>query len=421
MTNPRTQKSPPPPRKRSGPLALCGALVLPALAGGLLPAPASANDPPEVSFSRSSYVMNEGQDATVTVKKSGSGEAAVNYTTADPPSGTNNPATKNTDYTPASGQLTFDEDETEKTFTVSALTDSDVTESSEALIVKLSLPDSSDAPETELGSVRQAAVVILNVVPAGSTTTQSGDGNSSDLTVEQCLDAWGDSRASNSCPYTSNQFWMSVTSDQQCEVNTRCWRTSSPFPSDMQKVTGSLQNMSDLLTCDGELKYTCLGSEELAALPAKCEDAWDENYASQQCGSSYGSHSISVSADECRVSTSCGTPAVSASFWGPPEEVQELGYCNDKLSTSCPAPVTVENCKAAWDVSEASDTCSLSGYQVAGIKVKDGQCSVGALCKRWAWYNPTVQVSPNDTSFKGSVEKVKTLKNCDGTLKESSC
>lgn len=44
QTRTRTQKYFPPPRKRLGPLALCGALVLSALAGGLFAAPASAAD-----------------------------------------------------------------------------------------------------------------------------------------------------------------------------------------------------------------------------------------------------------------------------------------------------------------------------------------------------------------------------------------
>ena len=421
MTDPRTQtriqKS---PSRILGPLALCGALVLPALTSGLLAAPASANDPPEVSFSRSSYVMNEGQDTTVTVKKTGSGEAAVNYTTADPASGTNNPATANTDYTPASGQLTFDADETEKTFTVSALTDTDVTESSEGLIVKLSLPDSSDAPETELGSVRQAAVVILNVVPAGSTTTQSGGGSSSDLTVQQCLDAWDDSSASGSCPWIGARqlFRMTVTSDGECSVSTRC-TNSRKSPAPWKTVTGSLDDMRNLENCDGRLEIGCIAAAQaaaLAALVADCEDAWDENDASQQCGSSYGDHSVTASNQQCEVSTSCGTPAVAASFTGSPDEVKKLDYCDSQLSTSCPAPVTVENCKAAWEASPVTNCLdTVLGQHV--VSVTNGpKCAVDTQCHR---SSPDPQYI--GAWFRGTVEQVKILNNCNGTLKAGSC
>lgn len=444
----------PPPRKRPGPLALCGALVLSALAGGLLAPPVAAQDAlggnqnqggesaaanatpaaPEVSFSRSSYSMNEGQDTTVTVKKTGSGEAAVNYTTADPASTTNNPATRNTDYTPASGQLSFDADETEKTFTVSALTDSDLTESSEALIVKLSLPDSSDAPETELGSVRQAAVVILNVVPAGSTTTQSGGGSSSALTVQQCLDAWGDSQASNHCPTGANQFEMVVTSDDQCKVDTRCW-DSNGNASVPHTVTGSLQDMRDLESCNGSLEIGCIAAAQAAAaawaaaLPAKCKDAWDDSGASQQCGSSYGDHSVGASNQQCDVSTSCGTPATALTYSGSVAEVKQLNYCDGTLyAGTCEALALAQltsACNDAWSDSSASNSCGTSadlGYHNVSpaTPASDGQCEVKTWCQGAANQYGFAPVHYNE-SFKGTPTQVKTLSNCNGTLTEGSC
>lgn len=455
QTRTRTQKYFPPPRKRPGPLALCGALVLSALAGGLLAPPVAAQGAlggnqnqggesaaanatpaaPEVSFSRSSYSMNEGQDATVTVKKTGSGEAAVNYTTADPASTTNNPATANTDYTPASGQLTFDADETEKTFTVSALTDSDLTESSEGLIVKLSLPDSSDAPETELGSVRQAAVVILNVVPAGSTTTQSGGGSSSALTAQQCLDAWGDSQASNHCPTGANQFEMVVTSDDQCKVDTRCW-DSNGNASVPHTVTGSLQDMRDLESCNGSLEIGCIAAAQAAAaaaqaaLPGQCRDAWDESGASQQCGSSYGDHSVTASNQQCDVSTSCGTPATALTYSGSVAEVKQLNYCDGTLyAGTCEALALAQlasACNGAWSDSSASGSCGTSdnlGYHNVSpaTPASDGQCQIATWCFKPSPWHPSLQDVSHNQSFKGTPTQVKTLSNCNGTLTEGSC
>jgi len=90
--------------------------------------------PGEVRFK---FAVNDaienGTPATVTVSKVGppGSTVAVAYSTSD---GT---AISGTDYTPASGTLTFGPTETEKTFTVSALNDS-LDENDETVILKLS-------------------------------------------------------------------------------------------------------------------------------------------------------------------------------------------------------------------------------------------------------------------------------------------
>ncbi|MDE0223652.1 MAG: hypothetical protein OXP28_00770 [Gammaproteobacteria bacterium] len=151
--------------------AVCGIVIGAALALLSLPAlaqiaegpSASDTDPPEISFSRSSYSACEGNSATLTVEKDGDGEAAVNYTTAAASPGP--PATAGVDYVETSGFLHFEAEDTEKTITVQTKTDTDVTESSEVLKVELSLSSGGDGSQDSatLGSPWWAAVTILNV------------------------------------------------------------------------------------------------------------------------------------------------------------------------------------------------------------------------------------------------------------------
>ncbi len=117
------------------------------------PAVAQANtNSPQVSFSRSAYFTGEGESAAVKVVRNGDGEGVVNYTPADA-STSSGEATANADYTPASGQVAFHSDETEKSFTVSALQDTEP-ENAESHIVELPLPspggDGQSVPDVEL-------------------------------------------------------------------------------------------------------------------------------------------------------------------------------------------------------------------------------------------------------------------------------
>lgn len=135
----------------------------PALAQTVEGGSASDTDPAEISFSRSSYSACEGNSATLTVKKDGDGEAAVDYTTADVSPGPL--ATAGVDYVETSGFLHFETGDTEKTITVQTKTDTDVTEPSEVLKVVLSLSSGGDGTHdsAELVSPWRAVVTILNV------------------------------------------------------------------------------------------------------------------------------------------------------------------------------------------------------------------------------------------------------------------
>ena len=257
-----------------------------------------------------------------------------------------------------------------------------------------------------------AAVLAAALAAAGPARAQDGP------TQAECLDAWDASDASEHCPFSSNQFWMTA-SNGECSVTTRC-RKSDGWASQMQTVTGDLDDMRDLVSCNGVLKISsCLSADQQAALATACQEAWDDSDASQKCGSSYGSHSVSLSGQQCHVSTSCGTLAVAASFYGSPDDVKQLDYCDNQLSTSCPIPVTVENCKSAWDASDANDTCSVTGYaDTRPVAVDSGQCTMRARCRRWSTLF-VGEISPGYSDFKGSVEQVERLKNCDGYLKTS--
>ncbi len=257
-----------------------------------------------------------------------------------------------------------------------------------------------------------AVVLVTALAAAGPARAQDGP------TQTECLDAWDASDASEHCPFSSNQFWMTA-SNEECSVTTRC-RKSDGWASQMQTVTGDLDDMRDLVSCDGVLKVSsCLSADQQAALATACQAAWDDSDASQKCGSSFGSHSVLLSGQQCHVSTSCGTLAVAASFYGSPDDVKQLDYCDGGLSTSCPIPVTVENCKSAWNASEASDTCSVTGYaNTRPVAVDSGQCTMKARCRRWSALF-VGEVSPRYVDFKGSVEQVQVLKNCDGYLKTS--
>lgn len=96
----------------------------------------SVNSVGQVSFDASSYTVNEDAGtATITARRTGGsdGRITVNYATGD---GT---ATAGSDYTAASGTLTFNDGETTKTFTV-PITNDTTDENNETINLTLSAP-----------------------------------------------------------------------------------------------------------------------------------------------------------------------------------------------------------------------------------------------------------------------------------------
>ena len=120
----------------------------------------SASAPGSFRFSQATYSTPEGSGASITVERINgtAGAVSVQYATSD---GT---ATAGSDYTAASGTLTFADGETSKSFTVSTTQDSAV-EGDETFVLALSSPTGGAA----LGSPDQAVVVIQDddVDPAG--------------------------------------------------------------------------------------------------------------------------------------------------------------------------------------------------------------------------------------------------------------
>ena len=257
-----------------------------------------------------------------------------------------------------------------------------------------------------------AAVLAAALASAGLTRAQNAP------TYGDCAQAWYYSDASNHCPAPGTQFWFD-TPNGECSVTTRCVKLNG-VPSTQQTVIGDLDDMRDLVSCNGMLKIgQCLNSTQQAALQSSCNDAWNDSDASQRCGSSRGSHSVSTyQGVQCHISTSCGTLAVAASFYGSSEDVKQLDFCNNGLSTSCP---TVEKCTSAWNSSSAKATCNYSGAFSTEVKVDSGQCSIKTHCQRLVDdpLGKTGGILAVETSYKGDLGQVQNLKNCDGILKTS--
>lgn len=131
-----------------------------------------------------------------------------------------------------------------------------------------------------------------------------------------------------------------------------------------------------------------------------------------------------MSGQQCQVETSCGTVASAQSFFGSPDEVRTLRWCDDTLqeSSSCtpdpvpPTPVTAQNCSDAWYESGASNSCYSSASGTLSVTVSSDQCSVSTPCRTSQWGSEMTAASFSETP-----EQVKTLSNCGGTLKAGSC
>jgi hypothetical protein len=147
---------------------------------------------PAPSFSISNATAAEGSSALFTVTRSGAstGSYSLNYATAD---GT---ATAGTDYTTASGALTFASGETSKTISVATLADA-ASEGNETFMVNLSSP-TGGATITD----SQGVGTITNVAPAASfsvSNASADEGAPLDFTVTRS----GDASASHSINYAT--------------------------------------------------------------------------------------------------------------------------------------------------------------------------------------------------------------------------
>ena len=275
-----------------------------------------------------------------------------------------------------------------------------------------------EAMKTDGTSTGRLAIALAAAVLAAALAAAAPTRAQDAPTYGDCAQAWYESDASNHCPARGTQFWFD-TPNGECSVTARC-RKLNGVPSIQQTVTGDLDDMSDLVSCDGILRIgQCLTASQQTALETACNDAWGDSDASQRCGSSRGSHSVSTyQGVQCHVSTSCGTLAVAASFYGSTGDVKQLDFCNNGLSTSCPS---VEKCTSAWNASSAKNTCNYSGAFATDVGVDSGQCSVETHCQRLVDdpLGKTGGVIAVETSYKGDLGQVQNLKNCDGILKTS--
>jgi hypothetical protein len=140
-----------------------------------------------IAFAALTYTVAEGGAATITVTKTGAGAATVRYATADAT------ATAGSDYTAASGLLTWAEgDSATKTFTVQTAADAAI-EGAEYLTMTLSEPVGA-----MLGSPDVASLVILEAASGGGgaptvyfdDTFTTGSGISLAASVPQVGQPW---------------------------------------------------------------------------------------------------------------------------------------------------------------------------------------------------------------------------------------
>ncbi len=130
-----------------------------------------------LQFSKATFSVNEGTaTATITVQRCGSrsGTVSVNYATS------NGTAVSGSDYTPASGTLTFANNQVSKTFTVGIVNDATV-EASETVRLTLSGPTGAI-----LGTPNTATLTILDNEPAQlrfSSATYSANETSLKATI----------------------------------------------------------------------------------------------------------------------------------------------------------------------------------------------------------------------------------------------
>jgi ELWxxDGT repeat protein len=136
-----------------------------------------------LAFTVTNYDVAENEaTATITVARSGGsdGTVTVHYATSD---GT---ATAGTDYTPASGTLTFNPGEISKTFTVGILDDGGITESDSSLNLTLSQVTGGatlGTPATATLTIHEIPVPIFQFNSATYSVVENNNGTSVQATI----------------------------------------------------------------------------------------------------------------------------------------------------------------------------------------------------------------------------------------------
>ncbi|MXV94826.1 MAG: hypothetical protein F4Y62_17475 [Rhodospirillaceae bacterium] len=128
--------------------------------------PALAEDVTEVGFTKRVHSAIEGQSIRFVVKKTGSGEALVDYKFGHANVNLDQNATRGKDFLGVDGELYFGPDDTEKTITVQTRPDNEFDEEAETFSITLSIATGGDAGSLRLGRYRAAVGAILNCAAA---------------------------------------------------------------------------------------------------------------------------------------------------------------------------------------------------------------------------------------------------------------
>ncbi len=235
-------------------------------------------NPGTINFSAPTYsVAENGGTATITVSRTGGstsskdGKVTVNYTTAN---GTATAGTGN-DYTTNSGTLTFNDGETDKTFTV-AINNDTTPESNES--VNLTLTNPLSPPSGGIAILGRQSTAQLTIVDndflAGtiafdpSTYTVSEDGGAATITVKRT----GGSTGAVSVDYTTSSFGSTAKagSNYTPKAGTLTWGNgetgSRTFTIDILKDTVTVQNTALNLYLSNPTGSAQLGTQNRAVV-----------------------------------------------------------------------------------------------------------------------------------------------------------
>ena len=308
----------------------------------------SASDPITVSISGPSSV-DEGDattDYTVSLSPDGvtpSADLTVSYGTA------NGTATAGTDYTAASGALTFTQaDHAAKTFTVQTTEDSVDEGTGETFTVSISGP-SGGGGTTSLGTDKSVTTTIMDDDDAPTGITLSASPNSlgeddaqTSITVTATLD--GDSTRTEATVVAIGTLAGSATKDTDYAVNTAL--TSITIPANTASGSGTLTiKPTDDEVVEGDEEITIPGTTTVSGL-------------------SVSSATVTLTDDNKTTPTPDDKDAADLSISGPSANVAEGASASFTVTLSKAVAAEVQ---VAWtaplgtDAAEGSDLGATSG------------------------------------------------------------
>ncbi len=230
----------------------------------------------------------------------------------------------------------------------------------------------------------------------------------------ECLDAWGESPASDTC---GNPTVSMESGGAECGIATTCYKDGGQHAT---SITRPPADISALLNCSGTLAIgECQENPDWPSQMKRCTDAWEESEASATC---YGTTIAPIHGYACAIETLCyadGTLTPGSITWSR-EYIPNLYNCAGDLRAAdkCDeeeepeqAPDLLGQCLDAWGESPASDTCE--GETTVSLESDGTECGIATTCYQNGGQNPTSITRP--------LADIATLSNCSGTLTAGEC